>query len=182
MSLMRLLTMSRSLAVGAVESTRYNFSRRNALPTFGAASCGDSLAPVGKPALVLGTIFHAVAPQIGVAAMDASATPRTEVQCFSQVSAQVPAVDRGRHRARLAKGACRMVQTELSLKAVKVVRNDLSDADLEVVPTSGTEAPSPRHADQWGRNGSAPTSGGGVGSLGVVRLLTRWLNLGKGRA
>jgi len=39
------------------------------------------------------------------------------------------------------------VQTELSLEKVKVVHNDLSDADVEVVPMKSRPAPDPALAD-----------------------------------
>jgi hypothetical protein len=50
------------------------------------------------------------------------------------------------------------VQTELSLDTVKVVQNDLSDADVEVVPTKSRRAPETAGAGEtaqtWGNLGA----------------------------
>ena len=58
----------------------------------------------------------------------------------------------GRAPNRFAKS---MVQGELSLERVKVVRNDLSDSDLEVVPARGAERPAKRVADANGSQEAA---------------------------
>jgi hypothetical protein len=60
-------------------------------------------------------------------------------------------------RADLSNGSLPAVQTELSLDTVKVIHNDLSDADVEVVPIKSRPAPVPPGAtpaknswDAWG--------------------------------
>ncbi|MBI3876378.1 MAG: hypothetical protein HY300_10580 [Verrucomicrobia bacterium] len=117
MSLMHLLTMNHNLTAGNTDSPHYQLSGKSALPKFAPVGRAVSLVPVGKPALVLSKLFHATT-------LRRAAKP----------------ADRSSLNARLAKGDCRMVQSELSLATVRVVRNDLSDADLELVSAAGATA------------------------------------------
>ena len=54
------------------------------------------------------------------------------------------------------------VQTELSLEKICVVRNDLSDTDLEIVPAAGpvTAEPPPQAADVANNHSAAPQTWG----------------------
>jgi len=66
-----------------------------------------------------------------------------------------------------------MVQGELSLESVTVVRNDLSDSDLEVVPTKPVvTAPQPKPA-------RPVTTGSGANGSSWERLTGRFLGAGK---
>jgi hypothetical protein len=65
-----------------------------------------------------------------------------------------------------------MIQGELSLESVKVVRNDLSDSDLEVVPTKPVAAPQPKPTQPVTPNARANESP-------WERLTGRFLGAGK---
>lgn len=206
MSLMKLLSVSRSFVNGKQESGRYRMAEQGMLPKFAPVGRQVSLAPQktledapsaladgvspdvpSHPAAHAATAlaFEAApeplqpppdaaaptaassaaamaapaAPALCVNAVPAStnwfrlrrnpfsADPTEPVPATLSVAAPAPAPVSVRAPAFAAAAAgasravSRPVQSELSLDAVKPVRNDLSDADLEVVP-----APVPRSA------------------------------------
>ena len=126
MSLMRLLTVGRSLneLKGA---GRYHIPRGVGLPQFN----------FGKPAMKISS-----APAVKAAAGEVQATPATvEKNTTVAVAGEVrkPAsggwLKRSNPFAATQPAAVKApMQAELTLDKVKVVRNDLSEADFEVVP------------------------------------------------
>lgn len=160
MSLLRLLTAGKSLVGLGQPESRYELSRHPSLPKFGskrnpfkAASRVQSEAkslpavPVAAPA----------APQVCASAegtvpvSKAGAGPRPIAKApeqtaagagkggfFSGLVSWLPRVKAKKDHRNAAARA--FVQTELSLEKVRVVRNDLSDTDLEVVPAGGVKS------------------------------------------
>lgn len=164
MSLLQLLTVNRSFRNVRDEPTPYKMSDKVALPKFAPARRPILLAPVleermaAVAAVVTDSMFdsQAVAAVAATSLADApprvsaAATPVTAPAPGSQiVIAQAslrPSVPVGRWALMRnpfdsSPGPAARVgsaQGELSLDAVKPVRNDLSDADLEVVAVSLT--------------------------------------------
>jgi hypothetical protein len=88
--------------------------------------------PTGKPAM----------PALAPAAMKAAKAPVFAPQKPLTVPAWTERLNPFRAPAPVARPVTPPVQTELTLNAVKVLHNDLSDADVEVVPVkSRTAAP-----------------------------------------
>jgi hypothetical protein len=66
--------------------------------------------------------------------VESPASPKTETGFFKRVAEKFSVLKPGFTRARRNKNTnARLVQTEWSLEKIKVARNDLSDADLEIV-------------------------------------------------
>jgi len=149
MSLVRLLTAGKSL-VGLRESeNRYRLSSQRLLPRFepkknpfGSGSHPQTEASE-KPA------EPAVAESMTTAA-SVTPAPMTQTEPVSAPQPVPPTGSllsrlwqrssvlglfsaRGKRPASIRPEAKRMLQAELSLEAVKVVRNDLSDSDVEIV-------------------------------------------------
>jgi len=144
MSLVRLLSTGKSLVGGATKDTsRYRMGNPGMLPKFGSA--GKTVLNGKKEAVPVSMVCESEkmeeCPQVQEPT-EVSAKPRRE-----RVS--LPAIYRGwmgRIKARISRiyvkrarpAALRSpkpaVQTELSLDKVRVVRNDLSETDLEIVP------------------------------------------------
>jgi hypothetical protein len=131
MSLVRLLSAGKSL-IGFNESGRYRVTRQRLLPQFGSVS-----NPFRSSAE--GGIPTPTAPAPPAAAVAPTGTAETKSQPRRGLGAWV-----GHLLARLERpqirtapaiaGSRPAVQGELSLDTVRVLRNDLSEADLEVVP------------------------------------------------
>jgi len=100
MSLMKLLSVSKSFAGGKSQPGRYKLAGQAALPKFTPSAQPVSGAPKREPG---------------------KSNPK------------------------------RPLPTELSLAAVKPVRNDLSDADLEVVPANPQLKPAGAQKSSWQR-------------------------------
>lgn len=164
MSLVRLLTAGKSL-VGLRESeSRYRLSRQRLLPRFEAER-----NPFG------GRAKHAVHPE--PSAVPETTPPPAQVSPADSVSPHAAAPPkrlakakvgllferwlsalrslmlwRGRRAAPTGRASKRLVQPELSLEGVKVVRNDLTDSDIEVVaPKVGPVAKVSTPAAQAGK-------------------------------
>jgi hypothetical protein len=156
MSLLRLLTAGKSL-VGVKEAEgRYRLTSQRLLPTFGSAK-----NPFGNKATV--TLAASDAPTAsgpGSASAGDGIEPNTgkkqELRAQGAVRRTVTALlgkwaaksggmfarpNRQTARPAVPKLSKRPVQGELSLDRVQVVRNDLSDADLEVVPVKRSAVP-----------------------------------------
>ncbi len=125
MSLLRLLTTGRSL-VGLSDSTRrYRITHRRLLPKFGTGE--NPFATQGRAAMAQTREARLAGPsRAGIARYVNRWTARFDAWL-------------SRPRSRPAKAAIPQfsrapVQGELKLDQIKVVRNDLSDSDLEVVP------------------------------------------------
>jgi len=149
MSLMKLLSVSKSFAGGRNQPGRYKMAEQGLLPKFAPMGRPVSLAPKrksddpaskqeanGTPTIQLNPprqkFFRAAEPVKTVAP-----TPRAEV-CVNANAAPTdwfrlgnrPFVNRTAGRPKPLAQA----QAELLLDAVKPVRNDLSDSDLQIVP------------------------------------------------
>ncbi len=156
MSFGKLLSVGKGF-LGGCKSIAYRENKRVYLPKFNAArnpfepkveqkkpAAAPVIAPVAAPA-----------PQKAAVTATAPATMKTQkAQVFAvQKPLATKPATRWAERLNLFRApapsvpVARPVQTELSLDAVKVLHNDLSDADVEVVPVkSRTAAPveSPR--------------------------------------
>ena len=168
MSLVRLLKMGRSLNMIAETQSRYRMPRQNLLPKFGRAGAAIRLSrnPATEPALstapshrpssranvVEGPIKRAHAESKWAKLIRSFWSHLDRVRTLvgetmkplSQLAARSGA-DRLALRRRTASPSVllpkpnpTLTQTELSLDNVKVIRNDLSDTDLELAPLTTT--------------------------------------------
>ena len=141
MSLLRLLTTGRSLVNVRDAETRYRLTSQRLLPQFGSGKnpFSDREAATPTPAPAMEAKVEAAAPPA-----TGEKTGRAKalwVRAAARMSVWTEKLgDRfTRPHAKLAKPAIPHftkppVQGELSLDRVQVMRNDLRDADLEVVP------------------------------------------------
>jgi hypothetical protein len=158
MSLMHLLAMGRSLIGGGARPGRYRTSTVGMLPKFPAAGqfakisaaepaappCSGSASAVtpslfsepgeGAKSVAAAPLTATVSSQETVAMRPGRLARNASIEAARSENAEAaPSPDRknpfggGRGRSR------KIVQAELSLDSVTVVRNDLRDADLEVV-------------------------------------------------
>jgi len=158
MSLVRLLTTGKSLVGGEEATSRYRLPRQNWLPKFGSVKNPFASTVTADPARVSGQTPASDAAQTPAPSAALKKTQRLpRHQLPARVASDGGAVSRGAGSAKYAgkwlsalnpfssKGGAKSkpaagarsalpVQGELSLDKVKVVRNDLHDADLEVVP------------------------------------------------
>lgn len=142
MSLMRLLTVGRSL--NEVKGAgRYHIPRQVGLPQFNfgkptvkfsspaaaaAVTSGGAVEPAVKPVVVEKTPVAAAAPVAPVAPVPIAAKKETSRGWLKRTNPFAAA-------AQPAAAAVKPPQqAELTLDQVKVQRNDLADADYEVVP------------------------------------------------
>lgn len=146
MSLMRLLTAGKCL-VGLKEPViRYRMSDPRALPKFGIGSKpkGGSAKPAAPAPTVTRMDRSArpdrIDPIAGVAVAQTRVTRQASL--FEKLSGMLPG-RRGPARSAIPRWANPPVQGELALDKVQVVRNDLSDSDLEIVPKQEHEGPGP---------------------------------------
>jgi len=140
MSLLRLLTAGKSL-VQSKEGNRYRVTSQRLLPKFeskktpfgGGPGEADTSAPepAAAPAVAIANA-PTPAPIVTEAAQTQGLFGRLRIWIGARFT-RSPKLE----LPRLGKGP---VQTELSLDRVRVVRNDLSDADLEVVPAKKTKS------------------------------------------
>jgi hypothetical protein len=170
MSMGRLLAAGKSLVGAQNASSRFRLDKRGRLPKFGSAKNPFASEP-RKPAAVEPTPLAPTAPaaELAVHAMPAADNPpppppatarlRRAVRRLREWCVEANPIPRLAGPARSAfspmpgfTGA--PIQSELSLDEVKVVRNDLSDADLEVVPAKparrADSVPLPE-ANAWSR-------------------------------
>ncbi|HTL54840.1 MAG TPA: hypothetical protein VL361_04140 [Candidatus Limnocylindrales bacterium] len=158
MSLLRLLTAGKSLVGLKNPARRYILSARGALPKFNskknpfrttthfervtsaqdplvASACttqATASTSIGSPASEQGSVSPAAGDADG-ACVTQPLHPRNRVPQLGSIFSWLrPKVAVNPTNPRLAKS---MVQCELSLDTVRVVRNDLSDSDFEIVPT-----------------------------------------------
>ena len=159
MSLLRLLTTGKSLVGMSDAESRYRVTRERLLPQFGSArnpfistgkaepasaearpsaNCGGNGAAEGGGGIQGASGEPAVTRARGALRLKAAAL-------LSGWKAKLGGLLR-RPRSKAVKPAIPRftkppVQGELSLDKIKVLRNDLSDADLEVVPARAKPAP-----------------------------------------
>jgi len=162
MSLLRLLTAGRSL-VGLKNSTsRYHESKYRLLPKFGTGtnpfhkSSSTPLEPLAATEMSATAREKPMPASAAPALSQATSTGSTELRNHEKgapvkegrIASWISKLKARRFRRKEAK-VTRVtpqlgktpVQGELSLDQVRVVRNDLNDADLEVVAAVATVAP-----------------------------------------
>ena len=141
MSLLRLLTAGKSL-VGAKESMgRYHLSPQRLLPRFGAKK--DPFRATALPEQAQRPANVPAQAAIGCKSPEVLSATRTSSKqaqnggwagkCLSRVGALLSRRGKTVERAAIPRFNKPLVQGELSLDSVKVVRNDLRDSDLEFV-------------------------------------------------
>ena len=179
MSLLKLLTSGKSLVGLRDSASRYRMSNQKLLPKFGSGKNPFQRSPNGE-------LAPAVVESSGVEAQTTLSTEKDRGQdkektggesllrlgtskcrnlaaaLQSRWASQLTAL-LSRPAARPAKVAVRVfgkppVQGELSLDRIKVVRNDLSDADLEVVAVKSPRpaSPAPVVPASQGKSQAAP--------------------------
>ena len=155
MSLMHLLAVGKSIRNIKDHPSRYRVTRDKLLPKFGSAEDHEASAPMPGAANVATEVENgppaAQAPPPALPGETESESDAVETQTTSppEVVKSPLAYPRGRWtlmknpfaRKPDSRTDKAPVQAELSLDAIKVVRNDLSDADLEVVPARPGSAP-----------------------------------------
>ncbi len=144
MSLMRLLTAGKSLVGIRETQSRYRVTDHRLLPKFvskanpfrattmpGPAPAGSETAQPGaaNPTPIGGGVEQSGAAAGGARNWLARVRQLMGSQRPSRTQSAIPRFNKP------------MVQVELSLESVKVVRNDLSDSDLEVVPSRAAQPP-----------------------------------------
>jgi hypothetical protein len=141
MSLLRLLTAGRSLVSVHDAETRYRLTTQRLLPQFGSANnpFRNRETPEPAPATTAGRAVGAAEATAKVpVSKTATSLWQKPAACLSAWTTKL--IDRvTRPAPKPAKPAIPQfnkapIQGEFSLDRVRVVRNDLSDADLEVVP------------------------------------------------
>jgi hypothetical protein len=158
MSLLRLLTTGKSLVSVSDAESRYRVTRERLLPQFGSA--GNPFTNAGKSDPTLAEARASAkyggngasgsrggtpsASEEPAAALARGALRSKAAVLLSRWMAKIGGL-RSRPRAEVVKPAIPRfakppVQAELSLDKIQVVRNDLSDADLEVVPAKAPAA------------------------------------------
>ena len=156
MGLMQLLAAGRSLGKIGDQPSRYKMTQQSLLPKFGSVKVLEERAPgvgwVGNNQVIAKTELK----QSGLG-FAASANDRKNMNAVQSKPQEVtvpkktvprPAFPLGRwtlfknpfSKTSKPKAAEATVQPELSLDTVKPVRNDLSDADLELVQTAKLQA------------------------------------------
>jgi hypothetical protein len=147
MSLLRLLTAGKSLVGVRDAESRYRLSRERLLPQFGSPQ---------NPFIVTGRSTWAEARPsandggngIPARGSGGAATPRAKralplktavflTWCKTRISGLLPRPRGKPVKPSIPRFVQQPVQGELSLDKVQVVRNDLRDADLEVVSAGG---------------------------------------------
>jgi hypothetical protein len=148
MSLMRLLTVGRSLGLIRDQPSRYKMTQQSLLPKFGPAKSSEAGGPdrdaqpnASEARPDQKSVTTAAAPEVNAAKRKKTMTtveteyPATPKQAFPAGRWTVFRNPFG-FAAVKPKSVVPVqgpVQCELSLDAVKPVRNDLSESDLEVV-------------------------------------------------
>jgi hypothetical protein len=148
MSLFRLLSVGKSFGEAQDLKYRYRLSDQNALPKFAPAKRPISLTPAPKPQkMETGYLFKqesngpdAEQPKGSVTEPPAYSVAPPASTVVTGVESRIETGGLSRLLKNLPwpfarrKAAVAAVQTELQLKGITVVRNDLNDADLELVP------------------------------------------------
>lgn len=172
MSLGRLLTSGKSLVGLQNHECRYEMRPKNLLPKFGSDKNPFLTKPKPQPVRVetvskLPTVPRTLKPPepevekpmeakplpaIKAVKSEASDSPKANVKTnmlihLSRGLKKLNPLNWRRARAEIkSAGAKAPVQTELSLDKIKVLRNDLTEADVEVVPVKISVQPKPQPA------------------------------------
>jgi hypothetical protein len=142
MNLGKLLVAGRSIKSGC-DKISYRVNKHVYLPKFGLAQNPFKSPPATAPARPQPKIIAAPIPKV-VAPVEAN-TPKLPTLAPGPVRAtswasKLNPISMWRGPALATRSAQGPVQSELSLDSVKVVHNDLSDADVEVVPIKSRTA------------------------------------------
>jgi hypothetical protein len=142
MNLGKLLVAGKSVINGCAEVS-YRANRRVYLPKFGLAQnpfkSPDEAEPVKPAAETIAAPIKKAAPPVAAKTQKIPPWPARPARATSWASKLNP-ISIWRGSAPAAPSAPCPVQSELSLDSVKVVHNDLSDADVEVVPIKSRTA------------------------------------------
>ena|ERR1044071_138220 len=206
MSLMKLLSVSRSFVNGGNHSGRYRMVEQGLLPKFAPVGRPISLAPKKSPenaqaratgpAVEFADCPHPAANADAALAFEAAPAPfilplgaaagatakAADPVCVNAVPASTNWFRMRKNpftpRPATTVPAVRPIQAELSLEGVKPVRNDLSDADLEVV-----RAPRELGASAAGPAKPTRARGFAAGKTGLAwsRLTARWFSSERAR-
>lgn len=146
MGLMQLLTVGRSLGRICDEPSRYKMTQQSLLPKFGSVNVPEEqargLSEKTNPVFVK---MEVKKPEIATTTNDRknmnAVQPSSQLTPAPKAAVSRPAFPRGRwslfknpfSKAPRPMASPAPVQSELSLDAVKPIRNDLSDADMGVV-------------------------------------------------
>ena len=142
MNLGKLLVAGKSVINGCAEVS-YRANRHVYLPKFGLAQnpfkSPDEAEPAKPVAVTVAAPIKKAAPPVAAKTQKIPPWPARPARATSWASKLNPiSIWRGSTPA--APSAPCPVQSELSLDSVKVVHNDLSDADVEVVPIKSRTA------------------------------------------
>jgi len=151
MGLMQLLTVGRSLGKVGDQPSRYKMTQQSLLPRFGSTKAPEERVPsvgeVGNQVIAKAKLEQSSLGFVAAAndrkKMNAVQSKPQEVT-VPKIATPRPAFPLGRwtlfknpfSKTPKARPVESIVQPELSLDAVKPVRNDLSDADLELVQSA----------------------------------------------
>ena len=142
MNLGKLLVAGKSVINGCAEVS-YRANRHVYLPKFGLAQnpfkSPDEAEPVKPAAETIAAPIKKAGPPVAAKTQKMPAWPARPARATSWASKLNP-ISMWRSPAPAAPSAPGPVQSELSLDSVKVVHNDLSDADVEVVPIKSRTA------------------------------------------
>ena len=142
MNLAKLLVAGKSVINGC-EEISYRANRHVYLPKFGLAQnpfkSPDKAEPVEPEAETIAAPIKKAVTPVAAKTQKIPPWPPRPVRATSWASKLNP-ISIWRGSAPAAPSASCPVQSELSLDSVKVVHNDLSDADVEVVPIKSRTA------------------------------------------
>lgn len=159
MGLMQLLTVGRSLGRISDEPSRYKMTQQSLLPKFGSVNAPENRAR-GVSETTNPVVTRANAAEANVCSAAAindrkqmnAVQPELERKSAPNAAVPKPAFPRGRwtffrspfsRKPKPEALSAVPVQSELSLDAVKPVRNDLCDSDLELVQAARRRAEVP---------------------------------------
>ncbi len=151
MSIGRLLASGKSLVGGQSNSGRYRLDKRARLPKFGSTKnpfmqakrttpqpeAAEQAVATKQNASETCSPNHNVPPTL-MTTPPVTARLRRAVRQIREWCADknpIPRIAKPVRAAPMPRPASSPIQSELTLDEVKVVRNDLSEADLEIVPT-----------------------------------------------
>lgn len=143
MSLSQLLAVGQSIKGGKDTPNPFRMRNDRVLPKFAPMGRPISLAPQPKPFSETAQMFFTA--RKAVPAGSVPSRPTAAPASAPQTSTGQKTAPRGLARLNpfAAKPVARrsLVQTEMSLDTVRVMRNDLKDADLELVAVPAVKAP-----------------------------------------
>lgn len=163
MSLGRLLAAGKSLVGGRGHEGRYRVDKRVALPKFISPRnpfAAPAKTEVSSEDVESSSLSPAAEPVAAAAKANVDTMGKTDQRIsigtravrwlgeWRQKLNPLPRVVKPPARSAIPRFTKAPVQTELSLDHVKVVRNDLSDADLEIVPVQAPIASLPAKPEE----------------------------------